>query len=290
MKKNKEYLTTGEFAKLFGVRKQTMFHYDDMGIFKPEMTDENGYRYYSHNQMEAFSIILMLRKMGLSIPDIRRQTDKHSPEELVMLLKEKSQDIDGMIEHLRWSKEYILRKIRTTEEGISLRDADGKLRLNEIVTLDLPDELMVMTDYMGDGDMRTANEAIGDHFRYLRSLGLSSCYPDGATILRDSVSKTDEGISYRYDQFYTVLTQAEAAKLEAEGGSHEAVMDYGGKFIAVYDDQGYRNAGDCLMRLLDYAAREGLKLGERFYEDVIWDDLSAGNYENYLVRFCIQVL
>ncbi len=290
MKKNKEYLTTGEFAKLFGVRKQTMFHYDDMGIFKPEMTDENGYRYYSHNQMEAFSIILMLREMGLSIPDIRRLTDKRSPEELVTLLEEKSRDIDGMIEHLRWSKEYIMRKIRTTEEGISLRDADGKLQLREIVTLDLPDELMVMTDYMGNGDMRTANEAIGDHFRYLRSLGLNSCYPDGATIPRDSVRRTEEDISYRYDQFYTVLTQAETAKLEEKGGSHEAVMDYGGKFIAIYDDQGYRNAGECLMKLIDYAACQGLELGERFYEDVIWDDLSAGNYENYLVRFCIHVL
>ena len=30
-----KYFTTGEFAKLWGVKKQTLFHYDDIGIFQP---------------------------------------------------------------------------------------------------------------------------------------------------------------------------------------------------------------------------------------------------------------
>ncbi len=46
MKKNKTYFTTGEFAKLFGIKKQTLFYYYQCGIFKPDLTGENGYRYY----------------------------------------------------------------------------------------------------------------------------------------------------------------------------------------------------------------------------------------------------
>ena len=38
MKKNKTYFTTGEFAKLFGIKKQTLFYYDQCGIFKPDLT------------------------------------------------------------------------------------------------------------------------------------------------------------------------------------------------------------------------------------------------------------
>ncbi len=41
------YLTTGEFARLAGVTKHTLFHYDNIGLFQPEFTDENGYRYYT---------------------------------------------------------------------------------------------------------------------------------------------------------------------------------------------------------------------------------------------------
>ena len=291
MKRNTEYLTTGEFARLFGVKKQTMFHYDDMGIFRPEITDENGYRYYSHNQLEVFSIILMLREMGLSVKDIKEQIDKHSPEDLVELLKAKTLDIDRMIDHLRWAREYIGRKIETTEEGISLKDDKGRLRLKEIMMIRLPDEVMIMTRHPGIGQERKVNESIGDHFRYLRSLGLSSCYPDGATIPRDSVKEVDGRIEYRYEDFYTVLTETERRHLMEEGRTgNDTVLDYGGRFLAIYDGEGYKNVGTCLKMLIEYAEKNELKLGDKFYEDVIWDDLSTEDYRNYLVRFSIQVL
>ncbi len=35
-KKPEGYFTTGEFAKLCKVKKQTLFHYDHIGILKPE--------------------------------------------------------------------------------------------------------------------------------------------------------------------------------------------------------------------------------------------------------------
>ncbi|MFE4512310.1 MerR family DNA-binding transcriptional regulator, partial [Bacillus subtilis] len=44
----KKYFTTGEFSKLCRVKKQTLFHYDEIGLFSPEIKKENGYRYYSY--------------------------------------------------------------------------------------------------------------------------------------------------------------------------------------------------------------------------------------------------
>ena len=46
-----EYMTTGEFASAMGVSKDTLFHYDDIGLFCPEKVSGNGYRYYSIYQM-----------------------------------------------------------------------------------------------------------------------------------------------------------------------------------------------------------------------------------------------
>ena len=295
MKKNKEYLTTGEFAELFGVNKQTMFHYDDMGIFRPETIGDNGYRYYSYDQLETFSIILMLRELGLSIQEIKDQIDKHSPEELVKLLESKSQKIDDLIEHLKWSKEYIKRKSDITREGITLKTPEGGMRLNEIIIQDLPDEVMVMTRYRGPGDPRSVNEAIGEHFRYLRDLGLESCYPDGATIPLDSVRTENNKVCYSYENFYTVLTPTETKRVKENAGEegHEnldAVTDLGGRFIVIYDDHGYDRVGECLQKLISYAEDKGLRLGDHFYEDVIWDDLSVRNNEEYLIKISIQVL
>ena len=58
-----EYMTTGEFASAMGVSKDTLFHYDDIGLFCPEKVSENGYRYYSIYQMETFDTIRMLRDL-----------------------------------------------------------------------------------------------------------------------------------------------------------------------------------------------------------------------------------
>ena len=42
------YLTCGEFAALCEVKKQTLFHYDDIGLLKPEIVNDKGYRFYSY--------------------------------------------------------------------------------------------------------------------------------------------------------------------------------------------------------------------------------------------------
>ena len=43
-----KYMTTGEFARRMGVTKNTLFHYDNIGLFSPEIVDTNEYRYYSN--------------------------------------------------------------------------------------------------------------------------------------------------------------------------------------------------------------------------------------------------
>ena len=51
MKLKLKPLTTGEFAKICNVKKHTLFHYDDIGLLKPDYYDENGYRFYSYSQL-----------------------------------------------------------------------------------------------------------------------------------------------------------------------------------------------------------------------------------------------
>lgn len=40
MRRNLRYLSTGEFAKLCNIKKHTLFHYDDIGLLKPEAFDD----------------------------------------------------------------------------------------------------------------------------------------------------------------------------------------------------------------------------------------------------------
>ena len=78
--KNKKYLfSSGEFARLNGINKRTLHYYNDIGLFCPEVIGENGYHYYTCFQTVQLELILTLRRIGLSIDDIKSYVN-HSSE------------------------------------------------------------------------------------------------------------------------------------------------------------------------------------------------------------------
>lgn len=274
MKKNKTYFTTGEFAKIFNVKKQTLFHYDECGIFRPDIVAENGYRYYSYTQLETFAIIRTLRDLGVHIDEIKQHMDKRSPEALITLLESKKQEINRKISELNWAKIYIDMKIEETKEGLNAP-------LDEIIFEESEQQFFITTEYRGADDEKSVMEAVGEHFAFCRELSLCGAYPIGAMIPRESVS--DKG--YKYSRFYTVVPPSEN---NPEISALTAVP--GGRCLVIYDKHGYANIHANCQRLIDYAAENSLTLGDDFYEDVILDDLSTDGYYNYLVKLSINLL
>lgn len=268
MKKN--YFTTGEFAKLCGVNKQTLFYYDKEGIFSPDIVGENGYRYYSHTQLETFTVIAMLRDLGVHIKEIKEHMDNRSPEALINLMESKQQEIDKKIKALEWSKAYIDNKIKLTNEG-------KNAPIGIVLTEDIPARYMVTSDYKGENDEKTIAKVLAEHMENCDNLGLYNACPIGAIIPSESV--TDD--NYDYSKFYTIVSK--------EDQSSDGFLAPKGKHLVLYDNQGYTNINDNCKRLLDYAHEKGLNLDSIFYEDVILDDLSTEGYYNYLVRLSIRI-
>ena len=60
-------LTCGTFAKICGVEKHVLFHYDEINLFKPAYVNDKGYRYYSYRQYDTFKVIIALKKLGMSL-------------------------------------------------------------------------------------------------------------------------------------------------------------------------------------------------------------------------------
>ena len=61
MKKEEKTFSTGEFAKLVEVNKDTLLYYDKINLFKPAGIHANGYRYYTFKQFDQFMAIHSLR-------------------------------------------------------------------------------------------------------------------------------------------------------------------------------------------------------------------------------------
>ena len=105
-----------------------MFHYDEIGIFKPAIKKKNGYRYYSYQQFEVFGVISILKEMGMSLQEIKIYLDNRSPEQLVHLFSEKIERINREIEHLNKLKHVMNDKIEMTKRAASLTGDEIELK------------------------------------------------------------------------------------------------------------------------------------------------------------------
>lgn len=115
LKSNRDaYLTTGEFAKLAGVSKHTLFHYDKIGLLSPEIKlPENQYRYYSISQLELLEIITLLKELDMPLSEIKSYLDNRTTSLFIELLtKEQTlirEKIQAMQQMERWIQEELTR-------------------------------------------------------------------------------------------------------------------------------------------------------------------------------------
>lgn len=110
------YFSTGEFAKLCNVNKKTLFHYDEIGLFKPEIVKESGYRYYSIYQLEIFDMIYTLRDLGVPLKEIKSFMDKRNPNSVVELFEYKTNEIENEIKLLRRKQEIMSNKMKLIKQ------------------------------------------------------------------------------------------------------------------------------------------------------------------------------
>lgn len=112
--------TIGQFAKLHEINKKTLMWYDEIGILKPAVIKENGYRYYSYQQSSLLETILMLRELGVSLPDIQHFLQNRSARSLQSLLSEQIEELDRTIAHWKALRASMEKRIQDLEAVCAL--------------------------------------------------------------------------------------------------------------------------------------------------------------------------
>ena len=144
--------STKEFADLCGVKKQTLYHYDDIGLLKPKLVEENSYRKYSFEQYQDFLLISCLKEAGMSLQEIKDYLFLEDEEEKSQLVSRKLEALDDKINHL-----IHVRKILSSSfgaSGLRFGDFDSK---REIIRLEERPEIKMWAtkalDEMNDQEL-----------------------------------------------------------------------------------------------------------------------------------------
>ncbi|MFB7592500.1 MerR family transcriptional regulator [Streptomyces sp. NPDC056169] len=78
-----------EVARMSGVTARTLRHYDETGLLTPARIGTNGHRYYEEHQLLLLQQILVLRALGVGLPEIGR------------ILSEQVDEVDALRGHHR---------------------------------------------------------------------------------------------------------------------------------------------------------------------------------------------
>jgi len=65
------FFKIGEVARMNRISTDTLRFYDEIDLFKADIIEENGYRYYKPQSLVNLDLILWLRWNGMSIEDIK---------------------------------------------------------------------------------------------------------------------------------------------------------------------------------------------------------------------------
>lgn len=86
-----DLMRIGELADFFGVSRKAIRLYEKKGIIKPVKIDsENGYHYYSAEQVHQLNAIMEFKGMGFSLDEIKTVVDgEMTKEQLLKVLVRK---------------------------------------------------------------------------------------------------------------------------------------------------------------------------------------------------------
>ena len=272
-KRAKGYFTTGEFAKLCGVKKQTLFHYDSFGILKPEILGNNGYRYYSYLQLDTFNTIAMLKELDMPLAEIKKYLNSRSPEAFLSLLDKQAEQVDEKIAELQWLKSFIQERTEITKEGL-------RAKHNTIYIENRPQEHYIITEYLGGFEDKDIYTAIADHIAFCHKNQIYSPYAIGGIIAIDCGFSSD---NYGYSHLYTRINP-----LDADESVNVTVMPPR-KYITICSTKGFEPIPSMLHSLLLYAEEHNYKPDTHFYEDLLLDDMSCFTDDDFTIKLSLPI-
>ncbi|MGO4527884.1 MerR family transcriptional regulator [Paenibacillus sp. 2TAF8] len=265
-----EYFTTSELAKTCGVTKHTLFHYDDIGLLKPEFVNSKGYRYYSVQQCLVLDLIIVLKKAGSSLEEIKAFLQKQNTPLLINMLKEKQVELEREQRRITQMQNILTSAIKMTEEAtLELRNSPKILECLE--------EYFITTKLdIGDGDKEFAKK-LTEHRDYCETNYIDHEFPIWTIISKDRFESGGDYPEYIANQIKASIPEE---KMLIKPAGLYAVIDHKGS---------YDSMPQTYSVIKKFVARKGMKVSGDVYALELHTYWTEKNPDDYKIRIFVQV-
>lgn len=262
--------STGEFAEICGVKKQTLFHYDEIGLLKPDYKQDNGYRYYSLRQVEVFTVIEMLKEIDMSLADIKQFLEIRSPEETIALLAEKERVMEEKIRKMKQIKRSIRNKREYLKKAITLD-------FTAITIEQCESKRYILSDFIAQYSEKPVAKLLMQFINENKESGVDSGHPIGVLLPKDAV------LANNYDYFSHFYLQIDT---ETQAQTH--LLD-AGEYVIGYHEGSYIHIHKAYHKIKTYLLTQNYQITGDSFEEYLLDETSVHGLDNYVTRIMIKV-
>ncbi|WP_055069470.1 MerR family transcriptional regulator [Clostridium massiliamazoniense] len=269
--KKDKLLKINDFAKLCGTNRKTLIYYDNIGLFSPILRDTNGYRYYSYQQYDNFSIILALKELNMPLCHIKDFIDNRSPELLIDTLKKQKDEIKKHIANLTKASSLIDSIINITETS---KDID----VDKIYLVEEDEEHFILSKKINDDTEHSFLQIISDLLNYCTKKNINNNFNLGAILSKENLLKNDfSKIDYLF------------VKSPRKVSSKYSYTKPKGKYVIGYHIGDYKTTFLTYNKLLKFIDENNLKPCGNSYELELLNNLSYSDTNNYVTKISINV-
>ena len=237
----KDYYKIGEISKIYGIGRDSLMYYEDIGILKP-FRDKNRYRMYKLSDIWRLNLIKELRSLNFPMKKIKEYLDDRNIESTKEILNKEIILIDEKIEELLSYKQNIMKRLDTIND---------ELRNQKLYEIDLV--------YINKRKSRELNANItkDEEFDFLIQK-LQKDYENRFTILGNNnigssfcLDKIKQGI---YNEFKSVF-----CFLEDEEEIYNIIFNEGYYLTLTYKGK-YKNNKHYINKMFKYIEEKGYKI------------------------------
>lgn len=250
------YMKSGEFAKFCGTTKNTLIHYDSIGLMSPSHTGDNGYRYYTLRDYWKFVAIRAFAEAGFSLEKIRSILQESQDNDLLAevgelraRLLERLASIENALAQLDEMRIMLTR-------SSSMADGDPCIKTEPVRRLLMCGSVEGMHP-TEEFDYALATALSADAVRAMNALGgRARLSPYGVT-----ASFEDGVVSYR-DLFFLLPASVNPKATSLS----DLIAMAPGEYATIGYDGPWENVGNAYEKLRRFIVAEGLKRLGPYYE------------------------
>lgn len=268
MKNNRVFYTPHQVASFYSIKKDTLLYYDRIGLFSPAVRKENGYRYYSADQLDELDTILSLRDLGFSIPAIKSSIENLGPASFISLLEAEEDSIRKKIASYR----SLLNVISTIKASVN---EAKKAEKGKLYTAYFSAQHVIRIPIEDEGCFHTSDRAWEEAYRRLLSQA------DGKVLINiGSIVRLDEAKAWLGE----VCREVYATYGKPSGATIPA-----GKYAYMFFSGPLSHLRSFYTRFLDALKDAALTPVSDIYEELVISATVTRNEEEYVTKLSVRI-